>query len=123
MEYLTTEPNFLEIIANQYEFKEYPSSEPKSLKYEFQEIFTPEPNFLEIIGKEYEFKNNVNNFYEHYFSDPTFAKVKETPLCVICLGNCSTRKTCKLSRVSCGHHFHTKCISKWLEINFTCPVC
>ncbi|CAH0559960.1 unnamed protein product [Brassicogethes aeneus] len=37
--------------------------------------------------------------------------------CAICLEDFETRE------LSCGHVFHTKCISKWLQYNNTCPFC
>ncbi|XP_022853892.1 E3 ubiquitin-protein ligase At4g11680-like [Olea europaea var. sylvestris] len=29
----------------------------------------------------------------------------------------------ELCRLPCNHHFHHSCISKWLHINATCPLC
>ena len=28
-----------------------------------------------------------------------------------------------LFRTSCGHQFHKSCISRWCQINNTCPIC
>jgi hypothetical protein len=39
--------------------------------------------------------------------------------CSICLEK-GNEKSCK---TACGHHFHTKCIKKWLTNNDTCPIC
>ncbi|CAA3008151.1 E3 ubiquitin protein ligase RIE1-like [Olea europaea var. sylvestris] len=29
----------------------------------------------------------------------------------------------ELCTLSCNHHFHHKCTSKWLQISATCPLC
>ncbi len=87
------------------------------------EYLTIEPNFLEIIGNQYEFKNNVKYSFQHYFLEPDFDKIKSNPTCSICLNDCNSRKLDKLSNISCGHHFHSQCINKWLEKNLCCPLC
>lgn len=41
--------------------------------------------------------------------------------CCICLTTYSDGV--ELRELPCGHHFHCKCIDKWLYINATCPLC
>ena len=40
--------------------------------------------------------------------------------CTICLSNESNNEWVKLG---CHHIFHRTCISQWLSINNTCPIC
>ena len=40
--------------------------------------------------------------------------------CTICLSNDSDIEWVKLN---CNHMFHRECISEWLSINNTCPIC
>lgn len=82
-----------------------------------------EPDFLEIIGNQYEFTNNVEYSFEHYFLEPNFDAIKSHPTCSICLNDCNPNKLRKVTSVSCGHHFHTKCINSWLAKNLHCPLC
>ncbi|XP_015888427.2 E3 ubiquitin-protein ligase At4g11680 [Ziziphus jujuba] len=41
--------------------------------------------------------------------------------CCICLSNYDDGA--ELYALPCNHHFHCGCISKWLQINATCPLC
>uniref|UniRef100_A9U0A6 RING-type E3 ubiquitin transferase n=1 Tax=Physcomitrium patens TaxID=3218 RepID=A9U0A6_PHYPA len=41
--------------------------------------------------------------------------------CCICLS--SYEDGVELRHLPCSHHFHSTCISKWLRINATCPLC
>ena len=29
----------------------------------------------------------------------------------------------KIAKLRCNHLFHTDCINRWFEVNFTCPLC
>ena len=40
--------------------------------------------------------------------------------CLICLDDLSTHK---ITTLVCDHTFHYRCISKWMSIRKTCPVC
>lgn len=40
--------------------------------------------------------------------------------CCICTEDISTKT---LHTTKCGHHYHKKCLNKWLKINNTCPMC
>ena len=41
--------------------------------------------------------------------------------CSICLEYYSKKD--KISKLSCGHYFHYKCLKYWLKGNSTCPIC
>jgi hypothetical protein len=77
---------------------------------------------------------NVNVFKKMTKKDfikkqlPKYTKVKKEDIndsCCICLEN-YTENTYKRS-LSCNHHFHKKCIDKWLlkcdEEHIHCPMC
>lgn len=38
--------------------------------------------------------------------------------CVICMSNLYD-----IQMLCCGHHFHKRCISKWLSYKHNCPIC
>ena len=58
-------------------------------------------------------KWNVN---DKWYCSFHISKKKE--MCSICLNH-----IIKAQYVNCGHYFHKKCITKWMKINNTCPVC
>jgi hypothetical protein len=41
--------------------------------------------------------------------------------CIICFNDMNDATM--ITRLSCGHKFHTDCIRDWLSFNNTCPVC
>lgn len=41
--------------------------------------------------------------------------------CCICLG--SIVEGCKIRTLRCNHFYHSECISSWLQVNATCPLC
>ncbi|KAK1425419.1 hypothetical protein QVD17_20771 [Tagetes erecta] len=41
--------------------------------------------------------------------------------CCICLSHYEDRE--ELRSLPCNHHFHSKCIAKWLRVKATCPQC
>lgn len=41
--------------------------------------------------------------------------------CSICL--CDYEHNDILRQLSCGHHFHKKCLDEWLRLNAKCPLC
>jgi len=45
----------------------------------------------------------------------------DNPSCSICMDDFDSGKQIKLTH--CGHHFHTKCLKGWLQVNHTCPLC
>ncbi|KAL7107171.1 hypothetical protein ACP275_06G037500 [Erythranthe tilingii] len=46
---------------------------------------------------------------------------KEKEDCVIC---CAPYKSgAEMTTLPCAHHYHTECITHWLELNKHCPVC
>lgn len=46
----------------------------------------------------------------------------EDALCVVCLGG-YRHGTPVVLLPSCSHHFHQRCISAWLRVNASCPLC
>ncbi|XP_020588141.1 E3 ubiquitin protein ligase RIE1 [Phalaenopsis equestris] len=46
---------------------------------------------------------------------------REYAECCICLS--SYEEGSELHALPCNHHFHSACITKWLKINATCPLC
>jgi hypothetical protein len=49
-------------------------------------------------------------------TDPLFLQE-----CCVCLS--SYEDGAELSALPCNHHFHWTCITKWLRMNATCPLC
>jgi hypothetical protein len=45
----------------------------------------------------------------------------EYPTCSVCLTDINKDQDTIL--IPCGHLFHNDCITKWLDMNNTCPVC
>ncbi|KAG0512490.1 hypothetical protein BDA96_10G018300 [Sorghum bicolor] len=41
--------------------------------------------------------------------------------CPICLSTFRSRET--MITLPCRHHYHAACVTKWLKVNKTCPVC
>lgn len=39
--------------------------------------------------------------------------------CPICMSQDATQ----IHSTVCNHHFHSKCLHKWLQIDSTCPLC
>jgi hypothetical protein len=65
--------------------------------------------------------NRLNHAYvfRHFctlLTDPLF--IQE---CCVCLS--SYEDGAELSALPCNHHFHWTCITKWLRMNATCPLC
>jgi hypothetical protein len=70
---------------------------------------------LEPINLTYQFINKqiINSYLQN--GD----KIIET--CSICLDDVVNIES--ISKLSCGHHFHTNCIRLCLERNIKCPLC
>lgn len=45
----------------------------------------------------------------------------EQSSCVVCMAEFEARQTLRV--LPCAHHFHAKCVDKWLRSNRTCPIC
>ena len=45
---------------------------------------------------------------------------KETEKCCICLKQFVANETVK---VDCGHKFHVQCLTPWLQLHNSCPLC
>ena len=75
-------------------------------------IFLPSPNDNNIISE----INTVHNPF--IFLEMT--DIENNDECTICLSNDLDNEWVKLN---CQHIFHRTCISEWLSINNTCPIC
>ncbi|KAK6109836.1 Ring finger domain family protein [Brugia pahangi] len=63
-------------------------------------------------------KIEIEQLKSFRISDPTLLMEK---VCVIC--QCDFEKRDMVRMLPCAHHFHLKCIDKWLRGNRTCPIC
>ncbi|KAH0468012.1 hypothetical protein IEQ34_003045 [Dendrobium chrysotoxum] len=59
-------------------------------------------------------QNSSDNFPERVI-------LREYAECCICLSSYEDGN--ELHALPCNHHFHSACITKWLKINATCPLC
>ena len=66
--------------------------------------------------------NNINviETVHNPFIFIEMADIENNNECTICLSNDSDIEWVKLN---CNHLFHRECISEWLSINNTCPIC
>jgi hypothetical protein len=81
----------------------------------FEEESNP-PASQEIINKLKHFKME-KEFYKKNIEEDKF----EFPKCTICLMELSEGTDVIL--LPCEHIFHEKCITKWLKVHNTCPLC
>uniref|UniRef100_A0A1I7VBI5 RING-type domain-containing protein n=1 Tax=Loa loa TaxID=7209 RepID=A0A1I7VBI5_LOALO len=63
-------------------------------------------------------KNEIDQLKSFRVTDPALLMEK---VCVIC--QCDFEKRDLVRMLPCAHHFHLKCIDKWLRGNRTCPIC
>ncbi|KAM3726760.1 E3 ubiquitin-protein ligase [Dirofilaria immitis] len=63
-------------------------------------------------------KNEIDKLKSFRVTDPALLMEK---VCVIC--QCDFEKRDLVRMLPCAHHFHLKCIDKWLKGNRTCPIC
>ena len=75
-------------------------------------IFLPSPNDNNILSE----INTVHNPF--IFLEMT--DIENNDECTICLSNDLDNEWVKLN---CQHIFHRDCITEWLSINNTCPIC
>lgn len=81
----------------------------------FEEESNP-PTSQDIINKLKHFKME-KEFYKKNIEEDKF----EFPKCTICLMELSEGTDVIL--LPCEHIFHEKCITKWLKVHNTCPLC
>ena len=85
-------------------------------------FFSPVLWFMETRNR----SNNASISIIASFFLPTFATAFLTGSlffqeCCICLS--SYEDGAELSALPCNHHFHWTCITKWLRMHATCPLC
>ncbi|KAH6826819.1 hypothetical protein C2S53_011050 [Perilla frutescens var. hirtella] len=52
---------------------------------------------------------------------PTVATAEGGSHCAVCTEG--LRLAAAAKRIPCGHVFHENCISRWLSVNYSCPLC
>ena len=63
-----------------------------------------------------------NAIYPQLYDDLNEKKIKNIDkICSICIDN--YHKDNIIYELDCSHIFHKKCLSKWIELNNTCPLC
>ena len=63
-----------------------------------------------------------NAIYPKLYDDLNEKKIKNIDkICSICIDN--YHKDNIIYELDCSHIFHKKCLSKWIELNNTCPLC
>ncbi|KAI3709571.1 hypothetical protein L2E82_39337 [Cichorium intybus] len=55
----------------------------------------------------------------HVFMMPTV--VGPSGVCIVCMEG--FHSTCTSKRAPCGHIYHFDCITKWLSLHNSCPLC
>ena len=68
------------------------------------------------------FHNIDNSHHQQTFSSSIqiFVINNQNEECCICMDSDNTNPW---SMIPCGHKFHKECISPWIQINHTCPIC
>ena len=85
-------------------------------------------NFINIITAfDLQHKGNppaseraINNLKKIEINDQNINEFKEQT-CNVCLENFNAGQI--TMKLDCGHYFHEKCITHWLKMRNTCPVC
>ena len=85
-------------------------------------------NFINIItALDLQHKGNppaseraINNLKKIEINDQNINEFKEQT-CNVCLENFNAGQI--TMKLDCGHYFHEKCITHWLKMRNTCPVC
>uniref|UniRef100_A0A0N5AC16 RING-type domain-containing protein n=1 Tax=Syphacia muris TaxID=451379 RepID=A0A0N5AC16_9BILA len=77
----------------------------------------PQMNFIRMQPKGMP-KNEIDQLQSFRLTNPKLLKEK---VCVIC--QCDFEKRDHVRVLPCEHHYHLKCIDKWLKTNRTCPIC
>uniref|UniRef100_A0A8C5WJ51 RING-type domain-containing protein n=1 Tax=Leptobrachium leishanense TaxID=445787 RepID=A0A8C5WJ51_9ANUR len=56
-----------------------------------------------------------------YFLSVTILRIEAEHLCAVCLEDFKVKE--ELGLCPCNHAFHSKCLTKWLEVRNSCPMC
>ncbi|MFH4978386.1 hypothetical protein AB6A40_005095 [Gnathostoma spinigerum] len=77
----------------------------------------PSMNFLRLVQKGLT-RAEIEQLKSFRVRDPALIPEK---LCVICQYEFERRDHIRV--LPCDHHYHAKCVDKWLKTNRTCPIC
>jgi len=76
----------------------------------------PNENNKRLFGEE-----NTHNLYKYINSKQYKHDSKNFSSCCICLNEFNKEEL--LITMQCQHVFHSKCLSSWLSLNSSCPMC
>lgn len=65
--------------------------------------------------------DQMSNFQTVAYDAAVFGKGEDAQECACCAEVFNARKVIKAT--PCGHHFHEKCLGRWMTVASTCPLC
>lgn len=86
--------------------------------------FSFENDISNILTRSFESDNmelERNDEVEPDISHEDIKEKDEEKSCVICISEFEKNQRC--TELSCGHYFHTECITEWCKYKTRCPVC
>jgi len=87
---------------------------------EFADEFQMNSIIAEFIGTVHNGVEDIDKAMTEVSLDKV---VNDNLSCIICLEPFNSTDTKTAVQMTCNHHFHGCCISKWLKENHKCPLC
>lgn len=108
-------PNFSQDLANIG--SDIPFRTWEAAVLQIFDRMAPQMNLMRLPPKGMP-KSEIEQLKSFRLMDPTVLMEK---ICVVC--QCEFEKREHIRVLPCDHHYHMKCIDKWLKTNRTCPIC